>query len=92
MLYIANYVHSIDSCISQIQKREVDSNSHCEVVKYNLVLSEIKSSTSCKPCMPITVTGGENTITYHVTDLHAGSSTSCLYECKDHFCMHIYIV
>ena len=52
----------------------MDSNGHCAVVKYYLVPNKIKSSTSSKPCVPISITGGENTITYHITDLHAGNS------------------
>ena len=76
----------------------MDSNGHCVVVKYHLVPNKIESSTSSKPCVPITVTGGENAITYHVTDLHAGNSYIYIYiyiyifmACKKQFCLHVYM-
>ena len=57
----------------QIKKSEVDGSAHRVVVKYHLHLMKAQSPSS-NPCIPITITGGNNIITYHITDVDPGNS------------------
>ena len=56
----------------QIKKSEVDSSAHRVVVKYHLHL--MKPQSPSNPCIPITITGGNNIITYHITNVDPGNS------------------
>ena len=51
-------------------KNEVDDK-YISIVKYHLVMTSINSYTN--PCVPVTITGGDQRITHYITDVNSGT-------------------
>ncbi|XP_065887502.1 uncharacterized protein [Dysidea avara] len=59
----------------KIRKSEANSNSRLASVKYHLAPS-LKQSAS--PCMPVTITGGDQRVTHYITDVDIDPSVSAI--------------
>ena len=57
--------------LSQIKKSDANSSSHVTSLKYHLVPLPSRNALP-SPCIPVTITGGDQQVTHHITDVNTG--------------------
>ncbi|XP_065888721.1 uncharacterized protein [Dysidea avara] len=61
----------------KIGKSEVDDK-HIAVVQYHLVITTRNSSTA--PCVPVTITGGDQRVTHYISDVNTDPTISVIHK------------
>jgi len=63
---------SYSQSLLQIRKSEANSGTHVASVIYHLTILRPSDNQSASLCIPVTTTGGDQRVTYYITNMNPG--------------------